>query len=33
MEAVEEAKSAVDNKLTEITADGLVNPSEKGELD
>ncbi|MEB7661267.1 GA-like domain-containing protein, partial [Staphylococcus xylosus] len=29
----EEAKRAVDNKLTEITSDGLVNPSEKGELD
>ena len=33
IEAVEEAKSAVDNKLTEITADGLVNPSEKADLD
>ncbi|KTW23482.1 hypothetical protein NS341_04215, partial [Staphylococcus xylosus] len=33
IEAVEEAKRAVDNKLTEITSDGLVNPSEKGELD
>ncbi|MBW3126913.1 hypothetical protein KRV43_13380, partial [Staphylococcus xylosus] len=32
IEAVEEAKRAVDNKLTEITSDGLVNPSEKGEL-
>src|SRR5699024_4780182 len=33
IEAVEEAKKAVDNKLTEITSDGLVNPSEKAELD
>ncbi|WP_436967081.1 GA-like domain-containing protein, partial [Staphylococcus xylosus] len=33
IEAVEEAKRAVDNKLTEITSDGLVNPSEKVELD
>ncbi|MEB8070635.1 YSIRK-type signal peptide-containing protein [Staphylococcus xylosus] len=33
IEAVEEAKRAVDNKLTEITSDGLVNPSEKAELD
>ncbi|WP_145579228.1 GA-like domain-containing protein [Staphylococcus xylosus] len=33
IEAVEEAKRAVDNKLTEITRDGLINPSEKGELD
>ncbi|WP_426704590.1 GA-like domain-containing protein [Staphylococcus shinii] len=33
IEAVEEAKKAVDNKLSEITADGLVNPSEKAELD
>ncbi|MBO1212349.1 YSIRK-type signal peptide-containing protein [Staphylococcus nepalensis] len=33
IEAVEQAKSAVDNKLTEITSDGLVNPSEKAELD
>ncbi|PTI15159.1 GA-like domain-containing protein, partial [Staphylococcus xylosus] len=31
--AAEEAKRAVDNKLTEITRDGLINPSEKGELD
>ncbi|MEB7858946.1 hypothetical protein NGC66_12920, partial [Staphylococcus xylosus] len=30
---MEEAKRAVDNKLTEITSDGLVNPSEKAELD
>ncbi|WP_436951256.1 GA-like domain-containing protein [Staphylococcus shinii] len=33
IEAVEQAKSAVDNKLTEITSDGLVNPNEKAELD
>ncbi|MGW7972857.1 GA-like domain-containing protein, partial [Staphylococcus xylosus] len=33
IEAVEEAKRAVDNKLTEITSDGLINPSEKDELD
>ncbi|MBO1222249.1 GA-like domain-containing protein, partial [Staphylococcus nepalensis] len=33
IEAVEEAKKAVDNKLTEITSDGLVNPSEKAELE
>ncbi|RRR93156.1 hypothetical protein CWI05_00185, partial [Streptococcus pneumoniae] len=33
IEAVEEAKRAVDNKLTEITSDGLINPSEKAELD
>src|SRR5699024_2977752 len=26
-EAVEEAKNAVDNKLSEIISDGLVNPS------
>ncbi|MGW7998908.1 GA-like domain-containing protein, partial [Staphylococcus xylosus] len=31
--AAEEAKRAVDNKLTEITSDGLINPSEKAELD
>ncbi|MEB6170339.1 hypothetical protein MXL81_06595, partial [Staphylococcus pseudoxylosus] len=31
--SVEEAKRAVDNKLTEITGDGLVNPSEKADLD
>ncbi|MEB7799833.1 hypothetical protein NGB23_13205, partial [Staphylococcus xylosus] len=31
--AVEEAKRAVDSKLTEITSDGLVNPREKAELD
>ncbi|WP_440870206.1 GA-like domain-containing protein, partial [Staphylococcus shinii] len=30
---VEQAKQAVDNKLSEITADNLVNPSEKAELD
>src|SRR5699024_1957610 len=33
IEAVEEAKKAVDNKLTEITSDNLINPSEKDELD
>ncbi|MEB8010333.1 hypothetical protein NGH72_13790, partial [Staphylococcus pseudoxylosus] len=33
IEAVEQAKQAVDNKLTEITADGLINPSEKADLD
>ncbi|WP_440862889.1 GA-like domain-containing protein, partial [Staphylococcus shinii] len=33
IEAVEQAKSAVDNKLTEITSDGLINPNEKAELD
>ncbi|SCU28127.1 lipase precursor [Staphylococcus xylosus] len=33
IETAEEAKRAVDSKLTEITADGLVNPSEKAELD
>ncbi|MDN8836837.1 hypothetical protein Q0M54_13650, partial [Staphylococcus aureus] len=29
IELVEEAEQAVDNKLSEITADGLVNPNEK----
>ncbi|WP_409327660.1 GA-like domain-containing protein [Staphylococcus pseudoxylosus] len=33
IEAAEQAKQAVDNKLAEITADGLVNPSEKADLD
>ncbi|MEB8149088.1 hypothetical protein NGH48_13155, partial [Staphylococcus xylosus] len=33
IEAAEEAKRAVDSKLTEITRDGLVNPREKDELD
>jgi hypothetical protein len=33
IEAAEQAKNAVDNKLAEITSDGLVNPSEKAELD
>ncbi|MGW8028115.1 GA-like domain-containing protein, partial [Staphylococcus xylosus] len=33
IETAEEDKRAVDSKLTEITSDGLVNPSEKGELD
>ncbi|MEN1895754.1 GA-like domain-containing protein, partial [Staphylococcus nepalensis] len=31
--AAERAKKAVDNKLSEITADDLVNPNEKAELD
>ncbi|MEB7799839.1 hypothetical protein NGB23_13275, partial [Staphylococcus xylosus] len=31
--AAEEAKRDVDSKLTEITSDGLINPSEKTELD
>ncbi|RIO57129.1 hypothetical protein BUZ85_20125, partial [Mammaliicoccus sciuri] len=31
--SAEEAKRAVDNKLTEITGDGLINPTEKGDLD
>ncbi|WP_440858089.1 GA-like domain-containing protein, partial [Staphylococcus shinii] len=30
---MEQAKQAADNKLSEITSDGLVNPSEKAELD
>ncbi|QKU18981.1 YSIRK-type signal peptide-containing protein [Staphylococcus cohnii] len=29
----EQAKTAVDNKLTEITSDGLVTPDEKSEVD
>ncbi|RRR93215.1 hypothetical protein CWI05_00170, partial [Streptococcus pneumoniae] len=33
IEAAEEAKRVVDSKLTEITRDGLINPSEKDELD
>ncbi|MBO3065140.1 YSIRK-type signal peptide-containing protein, partial [Staphylococcus saprophyticus] len=33
IEAVEEAKKAADNKLTEITSDSLVNPEEKAELE
>ncbi|MGW8054947.1 GA-like domain-containing protein, partial [Staphylococcus shinii] len=33
IEAVEKAKKAIDNKLAEITSDGLVNPNEKAELD
>ncbi|MBO1919997.1 hypothetical protein J4710_08580 [Staphylococcus xylosus] len=32
IESAEEAKQAVDTKLTEITNDGLINPSEKTEL-
>ncbi|WP_436866144.1 GA-like domain-containing protein [Staphylococcus pseudoxylosus] len=31
--SVEEAKRAVDNKLSEVTVDGLINPSEKADLD
>ncbi|MEB5784510.1 GA-like domain-containing protein, partial [Staphylococcus pseudoxylosus] len=31
--SAEEAKRAVDNKLSEITGDGLINPTEKGDLD
>src|SRR5699024_10481637 len=33
IEAVEEAKQAAANKLSEIMSDGLVNPNEKAELD
>ncbi|WP_440863832.1 GA-like domain-containing protein, partial [Staphylococcus shinii] len=33
IEAVEQAKQAADNKLSEITSDGLVNPEEKAELE
>ncbi|MGW7900844.1 GA-like domain-containing protein, partial [Staphylococcus shinii] len=33
IEAAEEAKKAAANKLSEITSDNLVNPSEKAELD
>ncbi|WP_436957820.1 GA-like domain-containing protein, partial [Staphylococcus sp. AS1337] len=33
IEAAEQAKQAVDNKLSKITADGLINPTEKAELD
>ncbi|WP_425524651.1 GA-like domain-containing protein, partial [Staphylococcus nepalensis] len=33
IEAMEQAKQAVDNKLSEVKSDGLVNPSEKAELD
>jgi hypothetical protein len=33
IEAAEQARQAADNKLTEITADGLINPDEKAELD
>src|SRR5699024_2848234 len=33
IEAAEQAKNAVDNKLSEITSDGLINPNEKTELD
>src|SRR5699024_10620904 len=31
--SAEQAKTAVDTKLTEITADGLVSPDEKAEVD
>ncbi|WP_422428091.1 MULTISPECIES: GA-like domain-containing protein, partial [Bacillales] len=33
IEAAEQAKQAVDTKLSEITSDGLINPTEKAELD
>ncbi|MGW7977730.1 GA-like domain-containing protein, partial [Staphylococcus xylosus] len=33
IEAVEQAKQDVDNKLSEITSDSLINPTEKAELD
>ncbi|MGL4010011.1 GA-like domain-containing protein, partial [Staphylococcus nepalensis] len=33
IEAVEQARQAADIELTEITADGLINPDEKVELD
>src|SRR5699024_5649620 len=33
IEAVEQARQAADNELTKITADGLINPDEKVELD
>ncbi|WP_436963184.1 GA-like domain-containing protein, partial [Staphylococcus xylosus] len=33
IELAGQAKRAIDSKLTEITSDGLVNPSEKVELD
>ncbi|PNZ92289.1 GA-like domain-containing protein, partial [Staphylococcus nepalensis] len=33
IQAAEEAKKAVNNKLAEITSDGLVNPNEKAELE
>ena len=29
----EQAKAAVDNKVTEVTSDGLVTPDEKSEVD
>ncbi|MEX6344024.1 GA-like domain-containing protein [Staphylococcus ureilyticus] len=28
-----QAKTVVDNKLTEVTSDGLVTPDEKAEVD
>ncbi|MRF37267.1 hypothetical protein GIJ44_21540, partial [Staphylococcus sp. KY49P] len=33
IEALEQAKQAADNKLSEITSDSLINPTEKEELD
>src|SRR5699024_785580 len=33
IEAVEQDRQAADNELTKITADGLINPDEKVELD
>ncbi|WP_436938870.1 GA-like domain-containing protein, partial [Staphylococcus xylosus] len=33
IQTAEETKKAVDSKLTEITSNGLINPSEKAELD
>ncbi|MDN8847772.1 hypothetical protein Q0M30_13050, partial [Staphylococcus aureus] len=33
IELAEEAKRSVDNKLSEITVDGLVNPTEEAELE
>src|SRR5699024_9292509 len=33
IEDAEQAKAAVDTKLTEITADGLVTPEEKADVD
>ncbi|MEJ7490733.1 hypothetical protein WL511_12725, partial [Staphylococcus pettenkoferi] len=31
--SAEQAKTVVDNKLTEVTSDGLVKPDEKAEVD
>ena len=33
MTKAEQAKAAVDNKVTEVTSDGLVTPDEKSEVD